>query len=461
MTAQARAIPYFSSDRADDDAFVRRARAASFHGAVGEVLWEAAEPPTLLVGCGIRAELTDAALRRAFAEAGRHLGHLAEVEIDLVAIEPELLDPAARDKAAAEGVVLGAYRFDEHVTDASETDTRWMPASPSEAWGRGLAIAAAVCGVRDLVNEPANVITPTTLAARIAELGASSGLAVAVHDETWLEEAGAGGVLAIGRGSAEPPRFVEIVHPGDGGEVDLCLVGKGVTFDSGGLSLKGPDAQIGMQYDMAAVATIAYAMTFLPVVAPELHVRAYCPLVENLPGPHSTKPGDIVTARNGKTIEILNTDFEGRTILADALALAAEQSPRHLIDLATLTYGAVNALGPRTAALFGRGEAPDLLRAAADTADEPVWPLPLLEYMMPLIRSRAADVRNFPYEPTARASTAAMFLREFIGETSSWAHLDFAGPGWSNDTHELTGPGATGFAMRTLVELFGALAAAD
>ena len=418
---------------------------------------ESADLPCLLVGCGDRNAVTEISLRLAFAEAGRRLRHLGEIEIDLTAIAPEIINCGARDKAVAEGILLGAYRFDRHAETARAIGSAWIPTVRSDSWDAGVSVANAVCHVRDLVNEPANVITPTTLAQELVVLGGLSGLSVDVRDDQWLEEAGAGGVLAIGHGSDEPPKLVEIVHAGNGDEVDLCLVGKGVTFDSGGLSLKSAEAQITMQYDMAAVATIAYAMTFLPVVAPHLHVRAYCPLVENLPGPHSVRPGDIVTARNGKTIEILNTDFEGRTILADALALAVEQSPRHLVDVATLTYGAINALGPRTAALFGRGRAPSLVQAAADSAGESIWRLPMLEYMMPLIESRAADVRNFPYEPTARATTAAMFLREFIGDTPSWAHLDIAGPAWSADAHELTDAGATGYGTRLLIELFRVL----
>jgi leucyl aminopeptidase len=237
----------------------------------------------------------------------------------------------------------------------------------------------------------------------------------------------------------------------------LCLVGKGVTFDSGGLSAKNAAGLIGMQLDMAAVASIAYAMALLPTVAPSLNVRAYCPLVENMPGPYSTRPGDIVTARNGLTIEILDTDFEGRVILADGLAFAAEQHPRHLIDMATLTYGAPNSVGPRMSALFGNGDVMGLVEQAAAASGEPVWRLPMLEYLMPTIRSRAADVKNFPYEQRARASTAAMFLREFVPTGTSWAHLDMGGPAWADDPYEVNPVGATGYGVRMLLEIFGLL----
>lgn len=445
--------PCFPAEIDANAALQRLAAAADFSAEIGTCLLVTADVPTLLVGCGDPNTMTDTTVRNAFAAAGRELAHLGDVLVDLASLGTEYMPAAVRDRVAIEGLLLGSYRFDKHQARRSPRVT-WTPALPSAAWDEGIAIANAVNAVRDIVNEPANIVTPDSLARYIVELGRASGLSVVVRDEEWLEHAGAGGILAIGRGSAQRPKMVEIIHEGNGGQVDLCLVGKGVTFDSGGLSIKDSTAIMLMQYDMAAVPTIAHAMAFIAKSAPTLHVRAFCPLVENMPGPDSTRPGDIVTARNGTTIEVLNTDYEGRVILADGIAFAAEHNPRHLIDIGTLTYGAPNALGPRMAALFGDGATSDLVARAAEVSGEQVWKLPMLEYLMPTIRSRVADVKNYPYEPKARASTAAMFLREFVPAGTSWAHLDIAGPGWTDEAYDVDPVGATGYGVRLLLEIF-------
>ncbi len=456
----ARCIPCFPTNITADETLRHLAAVDGFSAQPGSSLLVTQDTPTLLVGCGDPATLDAATVRNTFATAARRLSHLGAVDVDLAAIDADLLPISARDRAVAEGLTLGAYRFDRHLTRQA-TRPAWTPTAPSQAWDEGVAIAQAVNNVRDVVNEPANIITPAALADYFVRLGDDAGLTVTVRDRTWLEQAGAGGILAIGRGSTQQPALVEIVHAGAGGPVDLCLVGKGVTFDSGGLSMKEPAAMMRMQYDMAAAPTIAYAMTFLPSIAPSLNVHAFLPLVENMPGPDAGRPGDIVTARNGATIEILNFDFEGRVILADALAFAAEREPRHIIDLATLTYGAPNALGSRTAALFGAGAAITLVTRAAETSAEPVWQLPMPDYLMPTIRSHVADLKNYPYDPLARASTAAMFLREFVPRDASWAHLDIAGPGWTDEGYDLNPVGATGYGVRLLIDLFRLLADND
>jgi len=454
---EARCVPCFPADLAEPGARGALALAAGFTAEAGATLLVVEDgEPTLLIGCGDPADLTQHILRDAFGAAGRALSHLGSVAVDLAAIGPEILETDARDRAAAEGLVLGGYAFDAHRADR-RVRTSWIPAAETPAWRRGLAVAAAVNAARDIVNEPANTATPRGIADHIVALAERSGLGVTVRDEDWLRSQGAGGILAIGSGSAERPLLVELTHEGDDGEVDLCLVGKGVAFDAGGLSLKPPSDIMLMQYDMAGAAAVAHAMSLLPLVAPSLHVRAYLPLVENLPGPNATRPGDIVSAHDGTTIEILNTDFEGRVIMADALSFAAEAHPRHLVDMATLTAGAVNALGRRTAALFGSGPAPDIVARAALATAEAVWPLPMPEHLMPTIRSRVADLKNFPYETTARAGTAAMFLREFVPAGSSWAHIDMGGPGWTDEAYGVNPVGATGWGVRLLLQIFDLL----
>ncbi|MBF0817175.1 leucyl aminopeptidase family protein [Microbacterium paludicola] len=454
-----RLLPFPSSDPVDA-ALAPLLEAARFTGAPGQiVLVQQDDGPVALVGVGARAELTAARVRTAFAAAGRALGHLPEVVVDLGTIADGPLPRPALDRAAAEGLVLGGYAFRKHRSAAAGVATEWVPVEPSEAWREGLEIARQVTLVRDVVNEPGNVMTPAALTDHLVALAAEHGLTAVVRDAAWLADQGAGGIIAIGQGSAQHPRMVELVHKGAGGDVDLCLVGKGVTYDTGGLSLKSPDQLISMNSDMAGVAVIAHAMTFLRHVAPSLHVRAFLPIVENMPGPDAIRPGDVVTARNGKTIEILNTDFEGRTILADALSFASERKPSLLIDVATLTYGATVALGPRMGALLGNDDGVPFVERAAASSGEPMWRLPMQDWMQPTIESRIADVKNFPYQPSARAITAAMFLREFVAPGLPWAHLDIAGPSWAFEQQELSGEGATGFGMRLLVDLFSDLAA--
>ena len=459
-TAEARCIAVLEDDDLlRDPAGAGFAAVAGFTGRVGEVLWVSGDLPSLWVGCGNCGQVTTETLRETFGDAGRALRHLASVEVDHRALRRSPLDQGDAAKAVALGLRLGEYQFDIHRPGGRRTTTHWTCADDSAAWGAGLALADQVCRTRDAVNEPGNVLPPGRLAQLCVEVGTAAGLEVHVRDEAWLEEQGAGGILAIGRSSASPPVLVELVHRGDGRpDPDLCLVGKGVTFDTGGLSLKPADGMISMQHDMASVAAILYAMATLPDTAPDLHIRAFCPLVENMIGPGSARPGDIVTSRNGKTIEILNTDFEGRVILADALAFATEHRPGVVVDVATLTYGAILALGPRMGALFGDDSATRRVQRASEAADEPVWRLPLQEYLAETVRSRAASVRNFPGLPEARATTAALFLREFVDPTIPWAHLDIAGPAWSTEDHGSTPEGGTGFGVQLLVKLFADIA---
>ncbi|MDF2442026.1 MAG: leucyl aminopeptidase [Subtercola sp.] len=465
---------------------------AGFTAAVGQTLLLAGtRHPMLLAGLGDRRTAGLGELRDAAAAAARRLRHLpaAQVELDGLVVGSATPDEIAR--AAAEGVVLGAYRFDRHRAKSAPAEyfvgsaeaaapasapaaagdpaprsgeTVWSgPAagSPGAAgWAVGLRVGRAVCAARDLVNEPANIITPSTFALHAERLARASGLDVVVSDEHELARLGMGGVLAVGKGSVERPLLLTVTHAGAGGPVDLCLVGKGVTFDTGGLSLKPADGMIGMKHDMAGAAAAVVAMTLLEALAPTLHVKAFLPMVENMPGPYSTRPGDVVTMRGGTTVEILNTDFEGRLILGDALALASDENPAALVDLATLTYAIVHALGERTAGVFSNE--PGLLavvQAAAASSAEPVWHMPMPAYLEAQVDSGIADIKNFPGVPSARSSTAAMFLQRFVPAGQAWAHLDIAGPAWSESEYGVASPGGTGFGVRLLADLFERLAA--
>lgn len=432
--------------------------AAGFHGGHGQSLWvERDELPVLLLGLGAQDTMTLDGARTAAAHASRMASHLSSMTIEI----PEGARVSNRElsQALAEGCALGNYSY-PRGNGARRAGTAWLPAgdiSP-EGWAMGSAIGAAVNDVRDLVNTPPNSLTPDLFADYTQSLAEENGLRFRKLAGAELVEGSFGGIVAVGAGSEQRPCLVELSYGDPTAEIDICLVGKGITFDSGGLSLKSPDALIDMKSDMAGAAAVLGAMTLIARVAPNLRVAALLPLAENMPSGGALRPGDVVTMRNGKTVEVLNTDFEGRLVLADALAFAAESAPRAIVDLATLTYASTHALGPRTAALLGNdSHLLSLVEQASAIAGEAVWPLPMPEYLRPQIVSRVADLKNFPGAITARTSTAAMFLREFVPETIAWAHLDIAGPAWSDVEHGVTPVGATGYGMRTLLELLKTL----
>ncbi|XVV15865.1 M17 family metallopeptidase [Actinoplanes sp. CA-131856] len=298
----------------------------------------------------------------------------------------------------------------------------------------------AVALARLLTSAPPNVLTPAAAASWASSL---PGLTVTV-----LDAADFGALSAIGGGSANAPRMVRLDYLG--GSPEVALVGKGITFDSGGLSLKSPAAMQSMRMDVAGAATVLAVMAALPAAGCPVPVTAVLPFAENLPGPGAARPGDVVTAWNGTEIQILDTDFEGRVILADALALAASLSPGLLIDLATLTYQAEIALGPEIAAVFGRDDdAVARFLAAASRAGEPMWRLPYDERYIDQVRT-PYGVRNHPLHDSGRAITAALFLGEFVPPSVPWVHCDMTGPAWKGDASI---DGATGFGVRTLLDL--------
>jgi leucyl aminopeptidase len=340
-------------------------------------------------------------------------------------------------------------------------------AGAEKAVRRGQIEAEAVLLARGLTDARGNELPPRLFADQARQVAARTGLASRVWDEDSLRAGGFGGLLAVGSGSSEPPRFVELRYDPDPdaarhlGETGpgLALVGKGVTFDSGGLSLKSPSAMTGMHTDKAGAAVVVAVMSALRALNVAIPVRGYLPLAENLPGAGATRPGDVVTGLSGTRIEVVDTDFEGRVLLSDALTFAARQRPAAIVDVATLTYQATIALGPQIGAVLGRGEAlVERVLHAAELAGEPLWRLPLARRYRDQLRSAApgADLRNHPGADSGRAITAALFLAEFVPGSIPWAHLDIAGPA-------VNAPGpdarATGFGVRTLLALVRLLAA--
>jgi leucyl aminopeptidase len=323
------------------------------------------------------------------------------------------------------------------------------------ALDRGARVAAAVALARDLVNEPAGTLTPSRLAEVAAEVASGCGLALTVWDEAAIAREGLGGLAGVARGSDEPPRLICLEHTPDGAtqRARIALVGKGITFDSGGLSIKTAEGMETMKTDMSGAAAVLATMSAIHALVPDVAVVAIVPASENMPGGRATKPGDVLRIRNGTTVEVLNTDAEGRLVLADALSLAVEAGVDAIVDLATLTGACKIALGPKIAGLMGNQDGwTEQVRAAAERAGESVWPLPLPDEYRRSIDSDVADVKNIGSDRWGGALTAGLFLREFVGSVP-WAHLDIAGPARSSEDDGYLRKGGTGWGVRTLLEL--------
>jgi leucyl aminopeptidase len=321
---------------------------------------------------------------------------------------------------------------------------------------RGTAVADAVCFARDLVNAPGGTLPATVFADRAAERAAAAGVQVEVLDEEAVAEAGLGGVLSGNRGPTEPHRLVKLTYEHDAVDaVDtVVIVGKGITFDTGGLSLKPAEAMVGMKSDMGGAAAVIAATCALPALGIPVRVVAFAPMTDNAVNADAQRPGDVFTARNGTTVEVLNTDAEGRLILADALVLASEEEPAAIVDLATLTGACLVALGDRIAGLMSNDD--DFRRtveAAAERAGERVWPLPLPADYRPRLDSQVADIRNITDGRFGGTLTAGLFLQDFVGEGIPWAHLDIAGPAYLPEPDGEQPKGGTGFGVRTLISL--------
>jgi leucyl aminopeptidase len=412
----------------------------------------------VLVGMGERAELTVDGLRRAGAALARRSSKVASVATTLLDAAPEAIERRVAAQALVEGIALGGYKFLRYKGEGKPSKLSSVKlisrggAHIRTAVDRGARIAEAVSWARDLVNEPAEAKSPEEIATKVKKLATANGLKVQVLSGAQLEKARMGGVIGVGKGSERSPRFVKLSYEPAGAKATLALVGKGVVFDSGGLSIKTASGMETMKTDMSGGAAVFAAMSALRDLGVKTRVLGYVPLVENMPSGSAIRPGDVLTMRNGKTVEVLNTDAEGRLILADALSLAAEDKPDAVIDLATLTGACVVALGEGVAGLMGTDESwLTQVRAAADLAGEAIWPLPLPEKYRKMIDSEIADIKNTS-TGGGGALTAGLFLKEFAGDVA-WAHLDIAGPARAPSDDGYLVRGGTGFGVRTLVEL--------
>jgi leucyl aminopeptidase len=441
-------------------------RAQGFEGKQGDVR---AVPggdgrAVFVVGLGPAAEVDADGLRRAAGALARAAKRRPSLAVDLLtpSAGSGLVDPARGAAAIVEGLLLGGYEYTalksaptpaalEHAVVVGAAGKR-----AADAVARAQVVAEAVCWARDLVNEPGGSLTPKELAARAEVAGEEAGFEVTVWDERKVKAERLGGLLGVNRGSAQAPRFLELRYEPERPRGTVALVGKGITFDSGGLSLKTGEGMIGMKGDMGGGAAVLGTFRALAALGAKVRVLGFVPLTDNMTGPDATRVGDVLTIRNGKTVEVLNTDAEGRLILADALSLATEAAPDAIVDLATLTGACMVALGDRTAGLMGnhRGWI-DQVRSAAEAVGEPVWPLPLPAYLRGKLDSDIADLKNITQGRWAGALSAGVFLQEFVGDGIPWAHLDIAGPSDASDVDGEIVKGGTGFGIRTLVELLG------
>ncbi|UCF18227.1 MAG: leucyl aminopeptidase [Gemmatimonadota bacterium] len=428
---------------------------------------EAGPDRVLLTGVGERGDLTPERLRECGGRAVRRAGELGLSELS-VWLSPDLLGGAADAQVAArafsEGAVLGQWRFDELRSEPPDDDHRpaleslalALPTANAGDAARsgaelGSVLAAAQNYARELAIRPGNIVNPKYLADEARRLGVELGLKVTILDREMLKKDGMEALLAVAQGSEEEPFFIALERCPDPDARPLVLVGKGVTFDSGGLSLKPSSGMEHMKYDMSGAAAVLGALRAIAQLGLPANVVGLIPAVENMPSGRAVRPGDIIGSRSRKTIEVVNTDAEGRLILADALNYAARYEPEALIDIATLTGSCVVALGAEAIGLLGNDAALiDEIRAAGDRCGERVWQLPLWDEYRELIKSDVADIKNSGGRPAGTIS-AAMFLREFVGPYP-WAHLDIAGTAWAEKAGPYRSVGPTGVGVRLFTE---------
>lgn len=415
-----------------------------------------------VVGLGKKRELNTNKVRGAIAEACRYLRGKGVTSLATgtpgAGVNGIKIEDAAQ--AVTEGAILGLYTFRRHIT---KTDNKFgeikelrivgkPKAALTRAIARGRILAEAASWARDMVNEPGNFMTPTHMAEAARQLAEKYGLKIEVLDREKMADLAMGGLLGVSQGSQQPPKFIILSYKGsDSAEIDLALVGKGITFDSGGISIKPSESMEDMKTDMAGGASVMATLIALARLKPKINVTAVVPATENMPSGSALKPGDIIKAMNGKTIEVLNTDAEGRLILADALSYVSKLGTKAIIDVATLTGACQVALGKICSGAFTNNQPLlDKVIASGHEVGEPAWQLPMFDEYKELIKSDIADIKNSSTR-YGSAISAAKFLEEFVDKTP-WVHLDLTGPNTDKEKGYLV-KGATGIPVRTLVNV--------
>jgi leucyl aminopeptidase len=450
--------PVPSSDAAEVDAVLDGGlanflRGQGFKAEVGKTLVmpsaQIAADAVAVVGLGDRDHLGVTELRRAAGASARSLDGARSIATTL----HRVVSGGEAESAVVEGMLLGSYRFDVYKSRSAERKTEQIALLQASDQGvrRGSVRAAAIARARDLINEPASTINPSSLAERAMSFAQENGLECTVLGEDDLTEGGFGGLLGVGKGSDSPPRLIQLRYSPGSSSRHVTLIGKGITFDSGGLSMKTPEQMEDMKTDMSGAAAVIGTMTALKDLGVGIEVSALIPSAENMVGGKAIKPGDVIRHYGGKTSEVLNTDAEGRLVLADALALASERKPDAIVDVATLTGAIVIALGLRAAGIFCENDGlRTSLLAAANEAGECFWWMPIFSEYREELDSEVADIKNVATR-WGGAIFAANFLREFVDPAIPWAHLDIAGSARAEqDRFEVT-KGGTGIATGTLM----------
>jgi leucyl aminopeptidase len=419
----------------------------------------------LLVGAGKRDKFDSAALRKISGASLRYLKSRGVHKFAVAAREGANAEDTAQ--AIAEGLLAADFESDKYKTDKKNDKSidavQLVGYSDSErpaaekGLARGVIIGESQNFARDLINEPSNKLTPKILADKAEAMAKQAGLAVDILDEKRIADLKMGALLSVAQGGPEPPRMIVVTYTpatSKPGAPVLGIVGKAVTFDTGGISIKPSEGMEKMKYDMAGGATMLGVMRALAALKPSVKVICVVPATENMPGGTAQKPGDIQTAMSGKTIEVLNTDAEGRLILADAVHYAKQLGATHLVDAATLTGAIVVALASINVGVFGGSDQAwtDKVLASAKAAGEKMWQMPMDDEYREYIKGTVADIQNIGSGKGGGSITGAWFIREFAGDTP-WVHLDIAGTAWNDDAKAWLAKGPTGVALRTLVHL--------
>jgi len=457
-------------DKALDGAITKLIEQGEAKGKLGEIsiIHSFGKVPARIVavaGLGKQSELTPDRIRGIAAEFCRSLRKLNCLRIATIIHGAGVggIEPEAASQAITEGSLLGLYRFQKHITKKPENQDikelliveREADKLPALEQGckKGKIIAEATNWARDLINEPSNYMTPSDMAKMAEELSKTHGLSLTIMDRAQMEKEGMGALLGVAQGSRQPPKLIVLTYKGDKTSSDtMGFIGKGITFDSGGISIKSSEGMVEMKSDMAGAASAIAALGAIARLKSKVNVTAVVPATENLPGGNALKPGDILKAVNGKTIEVVNTDAEGRLILADALSYAVKQGLSPLVDMATLTGACRVALGDIYSGILGNSQEliERTIKAGAD-AGERIWQMPMHEEYKELNKSDVADIKNSGSR-WAGTITAAHFLAEFVGDTP-WVHIDIAGTSFRDKERGYLVKGATGVGVRTLINL--------
>ena len=422
-------------------------------------------PSSRVVICGIgkEDELSLEVIRNTTAEACRSLEQKNIETIASIIFRSNQIPPDKASQAMTEGALLGTYCFRRHITREAEhgkisqltiiTDDDRLISEMESGCEKGKIVGEAAMNARDMVNEPANYMTPFDMATIARQTGNETGLEVEILEKKEMQEMGMGALLGVARGSEQPPKFIVMKYNGGKSTgTEIALIGKAITFDSGGISIKPSAGMEEMKDDMSGGASVIAVMGAIARLKPEINVLGLVPATENLPGGNALKPGDVITQMEGKTIEIISTDAEGRLALSDAIGYARKQEVKRIVDIATLTGAMQVALGNVcTGAFTNNQELVDKVIAAGEEAGERIWQMPMYNEYKEQNKSDVADIKNTGGR-LAGSITAALFLREFVGDVP-WVHLDIAGTAFTDKTKGYTVKGATGVPVRTLVNL--------